>query len=64
MVDLQQWVNFSSPSVTQDAIASCLTRARQPYEGHDSFYEWLADDYKRRREFLADALVEVRGCEE
>ena len=54
-------MNFSSPSVTQDAIAKCLVRAREPYEGHPTFYAWLADDYKRRRAFLSEALEEVRS---
>ena len=54
-----QWVNFSSPSVTQDAIAKCLVRARQPFEGHDSFYSWLAADYKKRRAFLSGCLREA-----
>lgn len=40
MTDLQQWVNFSSPSVTQDTIARCLKKAREPYEGFKTFYDW------------------------
>lgn len=57
MTDLQQWVNFSSPSVTQDTIARCLKRAREPYEEFPTFYDWLAADYKKRRGVLEAALT-------
>jgi kynurenine--oxoglutarate transaminase/cysteine-S-conjugate beta-lyase/glutamine--phenylpyruvate transaminase len=53
---VQQWVNFSSATPTQDAIAQALVRARDPYEGYDTFYDALAADYKRRRQLLMDAL--------
>lgn len=53
---VQQWVNFSAPTPNQDAIAQALQIAREPYNGFDSYYEWLADDYKRKRGLLANAL--------
>lgn len=53
---VQQWVNFSAPTPNQDAIAQCLLKAREPYEGYDSYYQWIAGEYKRKRGLLADAL--------
>ena len=58
VTSVQQWVNFSPVTPTQDAIAQSLAIARdQPYEGFPNFYDKLADDYKRKRQLLADALV-------
>ena len=59
MCDLQQWVNFSTPTITQDATARCLIAARKPYKGHDSFYDWLKDDYRKRRDYLESVLRSV-----
>jgi kynurenine--oxoglutarate transaminase/cysteine-S-conjugate beta-lyase/glutamine--phenylpyruvate transaminase len=53
---VQQWVNFSTPTPNQDAIAMAMQQARESYEGFDSFYEYLAADYKRKRGLLVDAL--------
>jgi kynurenine--oxoglutarate transaminase/cysteine-S-conjugate beta-lyase/glutamine--phenylpyruvate transaminase len=52
----QQWVNFSAPTPNQDAIAQSLVHAREPYQGHDSFYSYLAADYKSKRQVLLEAL--------
>ncbi len=56
---LQQWVCYSAPSVTQEAIARSLVDARKPYEGFDTFYDWLCDSYMNKRDFLCDALTEI-----
>lgn len=53
---VQQWVNFSAPTPNQDAIAQCLLKAKEPYKGFDSYYKWLAQDYKRKRGLLCEAL--------
>lgn len=53
---VQQWVNFSAPTPNQDAIAQALQQARDPYNGFDTYYAWLADDYKRKRSLLTEAL--------
>jgi len=53
---VQQWVNFSAPTPNQDAIAQCLLMAKEPYEGFDSYYFWVAEEYKRKRGLLCDAL--------
>lgn len=56
MTSVQQWCNFSAPTPNQDAIAQCLIQARNPYEGFDSYYHWLVEEYKRKRMLLIDAL--------
>ncbi len=56
---VQQWVNFSAPTPNQDAIAMALLRAKEPYEGFDTYYQWLASEYKRKRGILTDALKEA-----
>lgn len=53
---VQQWVNFSAPTPNQDAIAVSLLQAKQPYQGFDSYYTFLAAEYKRKRQLLAAAL--------
>eukprot|EP00521_Asterionellopsis_glacialis_P008009 CAMPEP_0195282358 /NCGR_PEP_ID=MMETSP0707-20130614/1264_1 /TAXON_ID=33640 /ORGANISM="Asterionellopsis glacialis, Strain CCMP134" /LENGTH=470 /DNA_ID=CAMNT_0040341321 /DNA_START=89 /DNA_END=1501 /DNA_ORIENTATION=- len=53
---VQQWVNFSAPTPNQDAIAQSLERAKSPYRGFKSYYEYLAAEYKRKRGLLVDAL--------
>jgi kynurenine--oxoglutarate transaminase/cysteine-S-conjugate beta-lyase/glutamine--phenylpyruvate transaminase len=53
---LQLWVNFSSPSVTQDAVAKMLKFAREPFDGHPSFYAALRADYAKKRAILAGHL--------
>jgi kynurenine--oxoglutarate transaminase/cysteine-S-conjugate beta-lyase/glutamine--phenylpyruvate transaminase len=57
VTSVQQWVNFSAPTPNQDAIAQCLVRAREPYEGFDTFYKYVAAEYKRKRGLLMDALT-------
>mmetsp|Transcript_10129 Transcript_10129/g.11238 ORF Transcript_10129/g.11238 Transcript_10129/m.11238 type:complete len:495 (+) Transcript_10129:54-1538(+) len=56
VTSVQQWVNFSAPTPNQDAIAQCLVTAREPYEGFDTFYQWVAEEYKRKCGLLVDAL--------
>jgi aspartate/methionine/tyrosine aminotransferase len=55
---VQQWCNFSPVTPTQDAIAQSMIIARsRPYENYNNYYEWLADDYKTKRQYLTDALL-------
>jgi kynurenine--oxoglutarate transaminase/cysteine-S-conjugate beta-lyase/glutamine--phenylpyruvate transaminase len=56
VVAVQQWVNFSAPTPNQDAIAQALVEARQPFQGYDSYYAYLADEYLRKRGILVEAL--------
>lgn len=53
---VQQWVNFCAPTPNQDAIALCLRRARDPYQGFDSYYDFLAAQYLRKRDLLVEAM--------
>jgi Aspartate/tyrosine/aromatic aminotransferase len=59
VTSVQQWVNFSAPTPNQDAIAQCLIKAREPYLGYASYYKWVAEEYKRKRGLLCDALREA-----
>jgi len=59
VASVQQWVNFSSRTPNQDAIALSLIKAREPYENFDSYYNYLASEYHRKRDLLADALSMV-----
>jgi len=56
VTSVQQWVNFSAPTPNQDAIAQCLLKAKEPYEGYESYYKWVAEEYRRKRGLLCDAL--------
>ena len=51
-----QWMTFSAPKPTQDAIAQALIQARQPYHGFDTYYDYLVQEYTRKRDVLSDAL--------
>ena len=60
---VQQWVNFSSATPNQDAIAQALDYARNyPYKSEEdgqeykNYYDYLAAQYKRKRGLLVHAL--------
>ena len=53
---VQQWVNYSSATPTQDAIAQALVIAREPYEGFANFYDYVGAEYDRKRKILQQAL--------
>jgi aspartate/methionine/tyrosine aminotransferase len=56
VIAVQQWVNFSAPTPNQDAFAMALEIARQPYEGHDNYYRYLVEEYRRKRDLLIGCL--------
>jgi kynurenine--oxoglutarate transaminase/cysteine-S-conjugate beta-lyase/glutamine--phenylpyruvate transaminase len=57
MTAVQQWVNFSAPTPNQDAMAQALVTARQEsFEGYDTYYDYLAAEYHRKRDLLVAAL--------
>ncbi len=56
VASVQQWVNFSCPTPNQDAIAISMIKARDPYQNFDSYYDYLAASYLRKRDLLVDAL--------
>ncbi|KAG7375037.1 pyridoxal phosphate-dependent transferase [Nitzschia inconspicua] len=58
VTSVQQWCNFSPTTPTQDAIAQALQIAREePYQGYPTYYDWLASDYRHKRQLLVDALL-------
>jgi len=56
---LLPYVQFCASTVIQEALARTLPRADEPYEGHDSYYDYLRDKYTRKRDLLANALKEA-----
>lgn len=55
----QQYVVFSVNSLSQAAIAESLSIADQPYKGHPSYYDWLCEEYRMKRECMVEILKEV-----
>ena len=53
---LLPYVQFCASTVIQEALARSLTRADDPYEGHESYYAYLKSKYLRKRDLLANAL--------
>ena len=56
VIAVQQWVNFSAPTPNQDAFALALVAARQPYQGHATYYDYLVNEYRRKRDLLIECL--------
>ena len=56
---LLPYVQFCASTVVQEALARALPRADEPYEGHGSYYEYLNDKYRRKRDLLSGALEEA-----
>lgn len=52
-----QWVQFSVSTPAQQAIAYAFQRAALPYEGYDTYYDWLRAQYTRKRDILMRALL-------
>jgi len=58
VASVNQWTQFCVSTPSQVAVAEALGIARsQPYEGHDSFLDWLRQDYEAKRAALTEALV-------
>ncbi|GKY97631.1 hypothetical protein MPSEU_000721500 [Mayamaea pseudoterrestris] len=56
---LLPYVQFCASTVMQEALARSLPRADDPYEGHDSYYDYLREKYMRKRDMLVAALTEA-----
>jgi kynurenine--oxoglutarate transaminase/cysteine-S-conjugate beta-lyase/glutamine--phenylpyruvate transaminase len=54
----QQWVVFSVSTPHQQAISQALNTAIKPYQGSESYYSWLKEEYTRKREILFNGLKE------
>ena len=54
-----QWVSFTTPTPLQEAIAEALEVAETPFEGHQSYYEWLSSMYLKKRDLLVKCLTDA-----
>ena len=52
-----QWVQFSTCTPAQEAIAAALDAADQPCEGFPTYYAWLLAQYERKRDLLMAGLA-------
>lgn len=57
--ELLPYVQFCASTVIQEALARALPLTDQPYEGYDSYYEYLKSKYTRKRDLLANALKQA-----
>lgn len=55
-----QWVQFSVSTPTQRAIAEVIEIAKEPYEGHTSYYHYVNSLYQSKRDKLVAALQSAR----
>lgn len=51
-----QWTTYCSNSVCQAAVAESLRQARLPFEGFPNYYNWIQNEYARKRTLLLDLL--------
>jgi kynurenine--oxoglutarate transaminase/cysteine-S-conjugate beta-lyase/glutamine--phenylpyruvate transaminase len=56
---LLPYVQFCASTVIQEALARTLPRADEAYEGYASYYEYLNEKYRRKRDLLSKALQDV-----
>jgi kynurenine--oxoglutarate transaminase/cysteine-S-conjugate beta-lyase/glutamine--phenylpyruvate transaminase len=56
---LLPYVQFCASTVIQEALARSLPKADEPYQGYESYYEYLRQTYIRKRDALAGALSEA-----
>jgi kynurenine---oxoglutarate transaminase / cysteine-S-conjugate beta-lyase / glutamine---phenylpyruvate transaminase len=56
---LLPYIQFCASTVMQEALARSLKRADEPYEGYNSYYDWLRASYTRKRDVLAKSLSEA-----
>lgn len=53
---LLPYIQFCASTVIQEALARTLPRAEEPYEGHDTYYDYLNANYTKKRDLLGGAL--------
>lgn len=51
-----QWIQFCVSTPAQRALATILTEADKPYEGFDNYYAFVNNQYKKKRDDLAESL--------
>lgn len=54
---VQQYAVFSAAHPAQAAVAAALQAAAQPYEGHSTYFTYLATDYRAKRDALVASLT-------
>lgn len=52
-------LQFCAPTLMQRALCTVFKDAAEPYGGAPSYYEWLRQDYTRRRQVMASALQDA-----
>ncbi|CAH0477154.1 unnamed protein product [Peronospora belbahrii] len=53
------WIQFSVATPLQEAVANMLELAENPYKEFPTFYAFVADQYKQKRDRLSRALMDV-----
>ena len=51
-----QWVQFCVSTPTQQAVAKIIEQSSQPYEGYPSYYDWVCNQYEKKRDHLVKSL--------
>jgi|MDTB01.1.fsa_nt_gb kynurenine--oxoglutarate transaminase/cysteine-S-conjugate beta-lyase/glutamine--phenylpyruvate transaminase len=54
-----QWIQFSVPTPNCRAIAEVLEKSESPYEGAPNYFDFLRDEYERKRDHLGQSLEEA-----
>jgi kynurenine--oxoglutarate transaminase/cysteine-S-conjugate beta-lyase/glutamine--phenylpyruvate transaminase len=56
---LLPYVQFCPSTVIQEALARTLPRADEPYQGHESYYDYLRAKYTHKRDILVAGLKDA-----
>jgi aspartate/methionine/tyrosine aminotransferase len=51
-----QWIQYCVSTPAQWAIAKVLKESNNPYEGYPSYYEYVRQQYQRKRDSLVESL--------
>eukprot|EP01040_Poterioochromonas_malhamensis_P004423 gene4423-4741_t len=51
-----QWIQFCVSTPAQKAIAKILKESSQPYEGYPTYFEYIRQQYQRKRDHLVASL--------
>lgn len=51
-----QWIIFSTPTPLQAAVARVLEKASEPYQGHDTYFDYLRGVYEAKKDHLLETL--------
>lgn len=56
MAITHQWVTYCSNTPCQKAVATVLDLARNPYQDSSNFYEWINNEFIKKREIVYNLL--------